>query len=270
MEALEQHKQDSPIHQELFHCVTCNCYFGSEKALKNHRRGCMVNRVFSRPSLDPLLGLRRDKAVVVTNVRAGRQTLDMPSLIIKRYTRVLASVNPATVTALLKILRETTAQPTQETREFFMFPALHQNVANAVSPEISSTWFQEGDDDDACNDEYLTHVMGIFICNNSACKTPIWVSWKVPIEIKGYDGNGYSAVVYSERCKCCGQLGTFVLDEESYIDRVAYRIKKWAGVVMALPYYKSSDGPPHERDFCEGCKRGKCQAGYRSAFYYGF
>jgi hypothetical protein len=191
----------------------------------------------------------------------------MPSLVIKRCARILASVNPVTVAALAEILRENTPKPTQETREFFMFPALHQNIAKAVLPEISTTWFKEDDNDNNSNDEWLTHVMGIFVCNNNACKTDLWVSRMVPIEIRRYDGNGYSAVVYNQRCMSCAGLGTFVLDEDSYIERVAYRLKKWAGVLMTLPYYRLRDGPPHEREFCEGCKRGKCQEGVRPTFY---
>ena len=65
------------------------------------------------------------------------------------------------------------AEPTQETREFFMFPALHQNVAEAVFLEISSTWFHEDKDDNNFHHEWFTHVMGKFTCNNNACETEL-------------------------------------------------------------------------------------------------
>ena len=78
-----------------------------------------------------------------------------------------------------------------------MFPALHQNVVEAVFPEISSIWFYEDKDDNNFHHEWLTHVMGKFIFNNNACKIELWVSKIVPIEIRGYAGNGYSAVVYN-------------------------------------------------------------------------
>jgi hypothetical protein len=190
----------------------------------------------------------------------------MPSLTIKRYTRILASVNPATVASLRELLGESIAKPTQETREFFTYPAFHQNIAEAVLPEISSAWFQEDESDENFDNEWFTHVMGIFICNNDACKSQLWVSRKVPIEIRGYNENGYNAFVYNQRCKSCDGLGTFVLDKESYVERVAYRLKKWAGVIMPLPYYEPKKGLPHETDFCEGCKRGKCREGNRFAF----
>jgi hypothetical protein len=57
----------------------------------------------------------------------------------------------------------------------------------------------------------------------------------------------------------CNGLGTFVLDEHSYVKRVAYRLKKWAGVVMELLYYGLRTGSLYKQEFCRGCKRGKCR-----------
>ena len=140
-----------------------------------------------------------------------------------------------------------------------MFPSLHQNVVNAVSDSIASTWFQKNESDEDVDNEYSTHVMGKFKCNNSACTTGGWGSKKVAILIRGYPRNGYNAVVFNQRCKSCGKLGTLALDEQSYIDRIGYRLKKWAGVPMEQQQYASKKGLPHERNFCEGCKRGICQ-----------
>ncbi|KAF1843206.1 uncharacterized protein K460DRAFT_289518 [Cucurbitaria berberidis CBS 394.84] len=142
-----------------------------------------------------------------------------------------------------------------------MFPELHPNITDAVSPEISSIWFNEDDDNEDFDHERFTHVMGRFICNNSTCEKRFWDSRKVPIEIRGYEDNGYTAIVYNQSCKSCDRLGTFELDERSYIERVAYRLKKWAGVEMEAPPFKRIEGPPHERAYCEGCKRGKCREG---------
>ncbi|KAI9871608.1 MAG: hypothetical protein M1823_008397, partial [Watsoniomyces obsoletus] len=68
---------------------------------------------------------------------------------------MLASVNPATITTLEKVLMESTAKSAQETREFFTFPALHENIARAVLPEISPPWFQEDDDEDSDDQEQV-------------------------------------------------------------------------------------------------------------------
>lgn len=112
--------------------------------------------------------------------------------------------------------------------------------------------------------------MGRFMCNNDTCRKQFWNSRKVPIEIRGFDNNGYIAIVYNQRCKSCDWLGTFELDEQSYIERVAYRLKKWAGVEMEAPPINGTEGPPHERAYCEGCKRGKCREGVGFGLYQTF
>jgi hypothetical protein len=171
------------------------------------------------------------------------------------------SATPPTITTHSQIAGEDVPEPTQETREFFTFPELHPNVADAVFPEISSAWFNEDDDDDNFDRKWFTHVMGRFTCNNNTCKKLFWNSRKVPIEIRGDGDSGYSAIVYNQRCKSCNRLGTFELNEPSYIGRVAYRLKKWAGVEMEAPPFNGIEGPPHERAYCEGCRRGKCRDG---------
>lgn len=141
----------------------------------------------------------------------------------------------------------------------FMYPSLHQDIVNAVSDEITSTWFNEKDTDRDSNNEYSTHVMGRFKCYNNTCSTVGWSSKKVAILIRGYSGNGYNAVVFNQRCKACNRLGTPELDKQSYVDRIAYRLKKWAGVPMEPPYHAPEEGLPHASNLCEGCKRGVCR-----------
>lgn len=259
-EALEQHEQDSPVHKKTLRFETFNHDSTSKKAPEKLKENCHTLRESSEYFPGASLGLQRDKNVLY-NTHATHPNPDTPSLIVKRYTRILASVNPVTVASLREVLGENITTPTQETREFFTYLAFHQNIAEEVFPEISSVWFQEDESDESFCKEWFTHVMGIFICNNGACKSQLWVSRKVPIEIRGFKDNGYNAFVYNQRCKSCDGLGTFVLDKNSYVERITYRLKKWAGVIMPLPYYGPKKGPPHETDFCEGCKRGKCREG---------
>jgi hypothetical protein len=136
---------------------------------------------------------------------------------------------------------------------------LHQEVMNVISDEITSARFLENDSDEYSNNEWPTHVMGKFKCNNDACSRDGWYSKKVTILIKGYSRNGYNAVVFNQRCRSCNHLGTLILDKESYIDRVAHRLKKWAGVPVEEPPYSGKEGLPHESSLCEGCKRNFCQ-----------
>jgi hypothetical protein len=150
------------------------------------------------------------------------------------------------------------SKPSENTTNF-MYPSLHQDVMDMVSLEIPSAWFHEDDDNEDTNNKYLTHVMGTFKCNNNTCSSVGWGSKKVAMLIRGYPGNGYNAVVFNQRCKSCFQLGSLSLDKKSYVDRIAYRIRRWAGFLMEQPYYASNQGPPHERELCEGCKQGLCR-----------
>jgi hypothetical protein len=256
-EALEQHQQHSPVHNKTFHCQNCNRYFGSDKTLKNHKRFCQAASGGPLEAVDTPLYRGRDEGGS-NNTWSSSRSVD-PRVLLERFARMFVSDIAPTVTTHSQVARDDVLEPIQETREFFMFPGLHPNVTDAVSPEISSIWFNEDDHDDNFDHERLTNVMGKFVCNNNACRKKGWNSMKVSIEIRGYDGNGYNAIVYNQRCNSCNRLGTFELDEQSYIDRVAYRLKKWAGVKTEAPFFNGISTSPHKQAYCEGCKRGKCQ-----------
>lgn len=147
----------------------------------------------------------------------------------------------------------------RETRTSFTFPSLHQDVSDAVSDEITRTWFNENGNNENSNRNYTTHVMGKFKCKNYRCSNVIWSSKKVAILIRGYPRNGYDAIVFNQRCGSCNGLGSFTLDEDSYIQRITYRLKKWAGVRMEQQPSNGRRGPPHKEDLCEGCRQGYCQ-----------
>ncbi|KAK3333751.1 zinc-binding domain-containing protein [Cercophora scortea] len=150
-------------------------------------------------------------------------------------------------------------KPKGETRIKFMFPELHQDISNAVAGQIPSLHFTNKDSDKGLINDYSTNVMGEFQCTNDRCRKSGWGSKRVAIRIRGYSNHGYNAVVYNQRCKRCNGLGTFMLDQTAYIERVSYRVIKWAGLttVDKMPYHGGSS-PPHEREFCEGCKAGVC------------
>ncbi|KAI6080884.1 zinc-binding domain-containing protein [Hypoxylon rubiginosum] len=139
-----------------------------------------------------------------------------------------------------------------------MFPSVHHDVLKVVSSDISKPWFNK-QSDRIYNNEYMSHVMGKFKCDNSSCSNRGWGSKKVAILIRGFSENGYNAVVFNQRCQSCKKLGTLTLDEISYVERVAYRLKKWAGVKVEKQHYVGKKGPPHKEDLCEGCKSGHCQ-----------
>ncbi|KAK5202611.1 hypothetical protein LTR41_011643 [Exophiala xenobiotica] len=132
-----------------------------------------------------------------------------------------------------------------ETRAAFMFLSPHQDVVDAVSHSMASIWFCESNSDGGSNNKYTTPRYGEFRCMKGTSGTNGWSSKKVAILIRGYAENGYNTMVFNQRCRTCDQLGTLSLDEKSYVERVAYRIQKWAGVQVGQPYYGSKGGKPH-------------------------
>lgn len=140
----------------------------------------------------------------------------------------------------------------------YLYQRFHKSVSQAVAPFIGSIVFNHKPSSHAAIREYQTHVMGHFTCVNEQCEAKGWGSKKIPIVIHKYSGSKYDAVVYNQRCKKCNQLGSMFVDKESYVDRVAYRLKKWEGVQMDEPFYKKRKGKPHEHKFCEGCRLGVC------------
>ena len=142
-----------------------------------------------------------------------------------------------------------------------MFPSLPSAVENEVRGYISETRFHEQDADENLDNSYETSIMAHFICINGKCAKSTWGSGKVAIRIRSYPGNAYNAVVFNQRCKSCNALGKININTETYVSRVAYRLKKWAGIDMKRPPFYNRETPPHESQLCEGCKAGYCQWG---------
>lgn len=105
--------------------------------------------------------------------------------------------------------------------------------------------------------------MASFSCKAHGPNPMTWSSGLVCIVIRLHQGNRYSAVVYNQRCNRCEGLGLMRLDEISYVERVAYRLKKWAGIRMHERVYSKKIMPPHKKELCEGCKAGVCPGAWR-------
>ena len=137
------------------------------------------------------------------------------------------------------------------------YPALHEDVSRLLDDDDLYYDFREGANHKNCTKEYDTNIMGRFICRNKACKTDGWSSKKIAVTIRMYPGAQYDATVYHQRCRACNSLSKPILDG-SYAERVAYRLKKWAGIEMDRPQYSGKSKGPHRNDLCEGCKDGHC------------
>jgi hypothetical protein len=151
--------------------------------------------------------------------------------------------------------------PRTNSWKWSMYPQLHRKVSRLLSKENLRFRFHNADDDSTCIKSYDTKVMGRFVCNNHKCATNGWSSKKITITIRMYNNKRYNARVYNQHCKACNSTSRPFLDEKSYADRVAYRIKKWSGIKLDPPHYSGEFTGEHERDLCEGCKAGHCDLG---------
>jgi hypothetical protein len=142
-------------------------------------------------------------------------------------------------------------------QKWSMYPSLHSNVARLLAESNLQFSFHETDDTETCVKDYDTNIMGRFKCHNSECKADGWSSKRIAITIRLYQGAKYNGRVYHQRCKRCDSLSEPELDD-SYAERVVYRIKKWQGIQMEIPKYTVRNKLPHNEELCEGCAAGHC------------
>ncbi|CRG85869.1 hypothetical protein PISL3812_02873 [Talaromyces islandicus] len=138
-----------------------------------------------------------------------------------------------------------------------MYPTLHDEVSQLLEENDLYFDFHNDDDAEACIKEKDTNIMGRFVCRNNRCQSNGWSSKKIAITIRMYPEGEYNARVYHQRCKVCKDLGYPILNE-SYAERVVYRLKKWSGIYVEQPRYSTGSKKPHNRSLCEGCKDGHC------------
>ena len=143
-------------------------------------------------------------------------------------------------------------------QKWSMYSALHDDVSRRLEEHNLHFAFHERDDSVNCINAHDTTIMGRFKCHNRACSSSGWSSKRIAITIRMYAGGRYNARVYHQRCKGCDGLSRPDLDN-SYAERVVYRLKKWRGIKMDVPPRSSGRSKrPHEEDLCEGCKAGHC------------
>ena len=143
-----------------------------------------------------------------------------------------------------------------------IFPSMHDNVSRLLEVEDLHFTFHDIDEEVDSIRTYDTSIMGRFSCRNQKCQSSGWPSMRIAITIRMYPGERYNARVYHQRCKRCNLLSKPILDD-SYAERVAYRLKRWCGVELERPEFSGQSKGPHEEKFCEGCKAGHCSEGRR-------
>lgn len=151
-------------------------------------------------------------------------------------------------------------------KSWSMYPALHDSVNHLLKDDGLSFSFFEIDEDRGAIEEYDTNIMGRFECLNKACRQRGWTSKVIAVTIRMYTEQRYNARVYHQCCKSCGSASQPFLDN-SYAERLAYRLKKWSGIEMEQPFYNDRESErPHESALCEGCRHGHCRLA-QSTFY---
>ena len=149
------------------------------------------------------------------------------------------------------------SKKSKKNQNWSMYPHLHDDVSRLLEEDDLYFDFHENDDPQTCIEDYDTNVMGRFSCHNRACDSNGWSSKMIAITIRMYHGARYNARVYNQRCQRCNHLGKPRLDD-TYAERVAYRLKKWCGIEMDRPNHSGQSKGPHRSNLCEGCKNGHC------------
>ncbi|KAF2761643.1 hypothetical protein EJ05DRAFT_472616 [Pseudovirgaria hyperparasitica] len=261
-DALAQHVRDSPAHIQTFECDTCDRSFGSEDALDQHIRDSPAHNVRC-DACDMSFDSRHALSEHVKVSSAHRTFFECDLCnrgfgspdVLSKHLRSRHRLRDSAHTSL-----DGFVEPSVEASSTYMYPLLHPQVARATIEHLPSIWWQAEDDEGNLSDKnFATYVRGGFRCQNQSCRSSCWGSGMIAISIRGYAGDGYNAMVFGQRCKFCNYLGIFSLDEQSYIDRVAYRLMKWAGVPMEQPVFQHRTTLPHMNDLCEACRLGVCR-----------
>ena len=207
----------------------------------------------------------------------GRAALNSPTRVAEQYTFISISLlvraqccsqDVNRLLAYSPMLNRHASQNSQKkiprpseplTESWSMYPELHCDVHRLLRDDHLDFTFFSMDHDDDLTEEYDPNIMGRFACQNDQCPNRGWSSKMVAITIRSYDGQRYNARVYHQRCKKCSVLSKPRLND-SYAERVAYRLKKWSGIQMDLPTYSLRGSErPHQSELCEGCKLGHCR-----------
>jgi hypothetical protein len=70
--------------------------------------------------------------------------------------------------------------------------------------------------------------------------------------------------IFHQRCRRCKTLCEPKVDEEAYVDRAVYRLKKWHDIEVEPPVFsRTDDDQVHLSHLCEGCKAGHCKVDRR-------
>jgi hypothetical protein len=268
--------------QEAADCAICNEHFESSIALAHHIRGsaehakklreklALLRRTFECESCYRCFGSAEalaehkidSKRLAAERAQGGEldpQTLAALTELKRNSERLAAERAQREASDNELSLQTLSLQTPTDDKPWSTCPELHESVVQCLEGNgLSISFYEEGEAEDSIRD-YDTNIMGAFICPNRSCRTEKWTSMKVAISIRLFADQQYNATVWHQRCRQCKSMGVLRLDEESYTDRVAYRLRTWLGLEREDPIFSETRGrPPHVTELCEGCKSGHC------------
>lgn len=142
--------------------------------------------------------------------------------------------------------------------EWGMRPDLHDSISCILDDISVELTFHERDEEISVLESQTTSITGEFSCETPRCRFHTWESGKITIAIRLYTKNEYNVRIYHQRCRKCTALSRPRLNE-TYAERVAYRLAKWHGANMEAPRSSGKLTGRHLKEFCEGCKTGLCK-----------
>jgi hypothetical protein len=248
VKAFQQHLRDSPAHATTHDCGECSRAFGTEQALNQHLR--------DSPAHATTHDCGECSRAFGTEQALNQHLRDSPAHVTTHDCDECSRVF-GTEQALDQHLRDS-LYCSRSTKSFGIWPSLHSEVARLLEDDNLFFEFYEADEAHTATHDYDSHVMGRFVCKNARCLNKGWSSKKIAITVRMYSDAQYNARVYHQSCKVCKNLARPILDN-TYAERIAYRLKRWSGIEMRRPFYSGQSKGPHETDLCEGCKNGHCR-----------
>jgi DNA-directed RNA polymerase subunit RPC12/RpoP len=247
-EALHQHKRDSPAHAVTYDCETCDRTFISEEALHQHERDSPAHAI--------TYDCETCNRTFISEEALHQHKRDSPAHAIT-YDSETCDKTFTSEEALHQHERDSSTHASA--KGWSMHASLHDDVSQLLKADGLLVEFHATGGFQDCVESYDTNIMGRFNCSYAACPVQKWSSKMIAITIRLYRNQRYNAIVWHQRCQHCNSLGQPMLDG-TYAERIAYRLKRWFGIQVEVPYYSGQSHGPHQRDLCEGCNNGHCRA----------
>ncbi|KAI1515209.1 Zinc-binding domain containing protein [Pyrenophora tritici-repentis] len=271
-QSLDQHVKDTGHQEPQFKCDTCDGKFTSKSSAKQHMDDKSHHKQYNCPECKKGFKSQNALDTHVNMTAHGDKKAAYPSPsqehTIEPKAERFQTENPSkTPKPAPRVPQLKAPHVEQITSSCQMYPLLHPAIANALAEHGIPVHFHNINSEKGFINYYSTNITGKITCVNKLCTRGTWGTGRVAIRIRKYPNDRYNAAVYNQGCQKCKKLGRLFVDEQTYIERVSYRLKKWTGVDEEPPEYREKGTPPHREDLCEGCKAGICMKGVKRNYW---